>query len=79
MIRIRFIVNCYGNTGRFRIIGSDENYNEMEFDSRITNQLLKITRALDEWGIKSDGHKSIDYYQFLIFRINNGQLIEIMP
>jgi hypothetical protein len=78
-IRIRFIVNCKGETGRFRIIESDENYQERKFDSRITNQLLKITQSLDGWKIQSIKDNPKDYYQYLIFKIHNGNIIEIMP
>jgi len=78
-IRIRFIVNCKGETGRFRIIESDLNYQERNFDQRITNQLLNITQSLDGWEIQTKNNKPKDYYQYLIFKIINGDLIEIMP
>lgn len=79
LIRIRFIVNCKGNTGRFRMIGADQNYQEQAFDERITSQLLKITQSLDGWIIHTKRNKARDYYQYLIFKIVNGKLIEIMP
>ncbi|WP_313387078.1 hypothetical protein [Chishuiella sp.] len=75
LIRIQFIVNCYGETDRFRIISMDFDYKEKEFDKRITSQLLSITKNLKGWIPK----KNIDYYQYLIFKIVNGNLIEIMP
>ena len=77
-IRVRFIVNCKGDTGRFRVMGADKNYNEFEFDETITNQLLEITKSLDKW-IVLPQDKPGDYYQYLMFKINNGNLIEIMP
>ena len=78
-IRIRFIVNCQGQTGRFRMIGSDLDYQEQTFDERITGQLLKITQSLDGWAVLSKNGKPRDYYQYLIFKINNGNLIDILP
>ena len=78
-VRIRFMVNCKGETGRFRIIESDENYNEREFDKRITDQLLSITKSLDGWIGHTKKDKPQDYYQYLIFKINKGQIIDIMP
>jgi len=78
-IRIRFIVNCKGESGRFRIISSYKNYTSQSFDKRITNQLLELTRSLDGWEIQSKNEKTKDYYQYLIFKIDNGKLIEIMP
>jgi len=79
MIRIRFIVNCKGETGRFRLIGSDLNYKEQVFDEKITNQLLRITKSLDGWAVHSMNEIPQDYYQYLIFKIDSGNLIEIMP
>jgi len=79
LIRIRFVVNCKGETDRFRLMGMDENYNEKEFPASITEQLLNITKNLKGWKIKKYKEYPIDYYQYLIFKIENGQLKEILP
>ncbi|MDN3202801.1 hypothetical protein [Algoriphagus sediminis] len=78
-IRIRFIVNCKGETGRFRVLSSDENYNEMEFDPQIINQLLDITKSMDGWKILPNTETPIDYYQYLIFKMDKGKILEILP
>ena len=79
LIRIRFIVNCEGEIGRFRMISSDLNYQEQIFDQRITDQLLSITKSLEGWIAQSIREKTRDYYQYLIFKIVNGELTDIMP
>lgn len=79
LIRINFVVNCKGKTDRFRLISMDENYNEKIFLKSITNQLLIITKNLNGWKAKKYHEKDIDYYQYLIFKIENGQLKEILP
>lgn len=79
LIRINFVVNCKGQTDRFRLIAMDENYKEKEFDKTITEQLLKITKGLKGWKGKQKKGNNIDYYQYLIFKIENGQLKEILP
>ena len=79
LIRIRFIVNCKGETDRFRIISMDENYNEKKFSINITEQLLLICKELKGWLPKKLDGKEVDYYQYLIFKINRGNLIEILP
>lgn len=79
LIRINFIVNCRGKTDRFRLISMDENYNEKVFLKSITDQLLIITKNLNGWKVKKYRGEEIDYYQYLIFRIENGQLKEILP
>lgn len=80
LIRIRFIVNCEGKTGRFRIQGMNSAYEPMNFDESITSQLLEITRSLDQWKVfKNDMDRTLEYYQYLIFKIESGNLTEIMP
>jgi hypothetical protein len=57
----------------------DENYNEKVFAKSITEQLMRITKNLIGWQGKKYNEKEIDYYQYLIFKIENGQLKEILP
>lgn len=79
LIRIRFIVNCKGKSGRFRILGMDEKYNEKTFDKSITDQLLKITKELKNWKTFERNGITPDFYQYLIFKIKEGRIIEILP
>lgn len=79
LVRINFVVNCKGKTDRFRLISMDENYNTKVFQKSITDQLLKIAKNLNGWKAKKIDEKDIDYYQYLIFKIENGQLKEILP
>ena len=82
LIRIRFLVNCKGETGRFHLQGMDWNYQPFEFDSRITEQLLTISKNLSGWQpkeVQRNNRTYSNYYQYLIFKIKDGQIIEIMP
>jgi hypothetical protein len=79
LIRIRFIVNCEGKAGRFRVLQSDYNYQETEFDQDIVTQLENITKGIEKWGILYRGEIPEDYYMYLIFKITDGQLTEILP
>lgn len=78
-IRIRFIVNCKGETGRFRIIESDYEYKEFSFDENIKTQLITLTSKLNGWKILQRKNQYFDYYQYLIFKIENGSIKEILP
>lgn len=79
LIRIRFIVNCKGQTDRYRLISMDNNYQPKVFSESITTQLMTITKSLTGWKKLPDDTTPQDYYQYLIFKINNGHLIEILP
>ena len=78
-LTIRFIVNCQGNTGRYRVQGMNNDYKAMEFTGNLTRQLLDLTKQLDGWIVGEYEGKTYDYYQYLTFKIENGKLIEIMP
>ena len=78
-IRIRFIVNCKGETGRFRVMGADPDYQPQEFDSSITDQLRSLTQSLEGWALLPDKEKPQDYYQYLIFKMKDGNIEEILP
>lgn len=79
LIRIRFIVNCKGESGRFRMMCSDLNYRQKQFDIQITDQLLAITKSLNGWKPKRWKETEIDYYQYLLFKIEDGNLAAILP
>jgi len=78
MIRIRFVVNCSGETGRFRLLSADSNYKPTIFPNGVTAQLLQITKSMNGWRPKKWKDMKIDYYQNLIFRIEQGQLTNVI-
>ena len=79
LVRIRFIVNCNGEAGRFRLLGMDNDYKPKKYDSSITTELLRITKSLDKWKPKKVNGEKIDYYQYLVFKLEEGKIIEILP
>ena|SRR5688572_25018356 len=79
LIRIRFIVNCEGKAGRFRVLQSDYNYQEKNFNKEIVSQLLNITKEIENWEVFKRNEVPVDYYMYLIFKITDGQLTEILP
>ena len=79
LVSVRFLVNCRGESGRFRVKGMDENYQEKVFTSAITQQLVNITKNELEWKAFKTDKAERDYYQYLIFKIENGQIIDILP
>lgn len=78
-IRIRFIVNCEGKTGIFRIIESNENYQVQNFDERITNQLLKLQSRwlVGRFNILKISHTIITNTLFLRYIIILYSLMQI--
>ncbi len=78
-ITIRFIVNCEGKTGRFRIQEMSTDYTERSFNKELVTRCLELTKQLDGWIIKEHNSQQMDYYQYLTFKIEEGRLTEILP
>ena len=49
----------------------DQNYQETTFDNKLTDQILSITKSLKGWKSKKDNGSKFDYYQYLIFKIED--------
>jgi len=79
-IRIRFMVNCKGKIGRFSLQEMDRDYKEKRFPPEITQQLFDLVYQLDGWiPMELWLDEPVDYYKHLGFKINNGQIEEILP
>lgn len=78
-VTIRFIVNCDGETGRFRVEEMDFAYKPQKFDKKITGQLLEIVKNLNGWIPRKSNGENLDFYQYLTFKIEKGQIAEILP
>lgn len=78
-ITVRFMVNCEGKSGRFRVIELDQDYNKKEFDHSLVNQIVGTTQSLDGWKPGEYESKTYDYYQYLTFKISEGHIVNIMP
>ncbi len=79
LVRIRFIVNCKGEADRYRLLTADFNYKLKAMDERITDQLMQITKSLEGWETMYLRDQPVDYYQYLLFKIKDGQIINILP
>jgi len=79
LLRIRFTVNCKGESGRFRLLGMNDNYEEYAFSDEIVDQLLQLTKAYKDWRILSHEGFESDYYFYVTFKIKAGNIIEVLP
>ncbi|NJC26990.1 hypothetical protein [Neolewinella antarctica] len=79
-VRVRFIVNCRGESGRFRLLSADLTYAEMELDETLADDILAIVKSLDGWEpMVTDGGDSLDYYQYITVKLVDGEIKELLP
>jgi hypothetical protein len=78
-VTIRFIVNCKGEAGRFRMETLSPTLEPTRFDKTITKQLLTLTQHLNGWVPVQHEGKPIDSYYYLCFQMRDGKIITITP
>lgn len=77
-IMVRFIINCKKETGRFRIQPMDFDFSLTECPNNLKEQLLSIVKGLKEWESASEKDKGSDFSKYLNFKIQNGQIENIL-
>lgn len=78
-ITVKFLVNCQGMTGLFRVQQINNDYLEENLDNELKEKLLTFTKSLDGWMPKEIEGKKIDYYQYVTYKIVDGKISEILP
>lgn len=78
-LTIRFIINCSGKTGRFRVYELDTRYQPSKFDPGITSQLLKLTKELRGWQPAVYKNTIYDSYQYITFKLKKGAIACVLP
>ena len=78
-VRIRFVVNCKGETGRFDVLEMNRDYQAVCFQPSVSEQLLALTRELDAWEAGEFRGKTVDSFMFLTFKLKDGAIQDILP
>ncbi|HEX6428663.1 MAG TPA: hypothetical protein VF008_13300 [Niastella sp.] len=78
-ITIRFIINCSGKTGRFRMYELDKNYQPYKFHPNISSRLMQLTKELKGWQPAAYKNKIYDSYQYITFKLKKGVIECVLP
>lgn len=80
IVKIRFHINCKGESGNYKVESYSFDYATTEIDSNITEQLIQLTKSLTEWiPAQNEDGDAVNSHKFFAFKIKNGQLIDILP
>lgn len=80
IVRIQFMINCTGEVGNFKSQIYDFNYQPIPLNTDISNQFIKLINEYQFWGTPKDRTgKAVNIYKFYAFKINENQIIEILP
>lgn len=78
-ITVRFLVNCEGKTGLFRVQQMNAELKETVPDKILGEKLLRFTQSLDGWLPKEIRGLKTGYYQYLTYKIEDGKVSEVLP
>lgn len=78
-LTIRFVVNCKGETGRFRIQEMGLDYHPKKFPEALSQHLLGLCKQMIGWQSGRSETRVYDYYQYLTFTIAKGEILRITP
>ena len=79
MLTFRFVVNCNGEAGRFIAKGYDLNFQPYEFPEETINHLYEQLQKLKEWRVVVINEVPRDAYFYFTFKLNNGEITDILP
>lgn len=78
-LNIRFIINCKGQAGCYVIHENDLNLIPKTFNKDLKQQLFQLTTQLKKWNPNFTYEKHRDSYMYISYRIENGEITEIIP
>ena len=77
-IMIRFIMNCNGETGRFRTYPMNFDFSPNHGPSSLINQILDLVTDLKGWRHRHAEHQDQDCTKYINFKIQNGKIDAII-
>ena len=78
-LNFRFLVNCQGRAGWFEINEMDLNLAKTNLNDELVGRLLELTANEKHWNTLTIKGESKNYYMYILYRIENGKITEILP
>jgi hypothetical protein len=78
-LNLRFLLNCKGEIGNVEINELNTDYEKTDLNDELVSQLVTLSIAKQNWIPKEIEGKTYDSYMYLIFKIEDGEVLEILP
>ncbi len=80
-ITFKFFIDCKGTMSRVRVMQTDENYNVIRFAKNYVNDLYEFVKTLNKWPVNQEIEdiKHVNYIAFITFKIEDGQIVNVIP
>ena len=78
-MNIRFVINCEGSAGRYVIHENNLDLEPTPLNPDMVEQIFELTAQLKQWNPNVIRGNIWDSYMYLSYRIENGEITEILP
>ena len=78
-LNLRFHINCEGNVGNVEVNELDENLKLSNLNKELVQQLIDLSIDKNNWNAFEYKGEKFDTYMYLIFKIEHGNITEILP
>ena len=78
LLNLRFIINCKGDIGDIEVNQLNFDFEPIHLNNDLIDRLKRLSFRKENWKFDLTD-KPFDYYMYLIFRIENGKVVEILP
>lgn len=76
---VRFVINCQGQTDRYRTKFMSLNYtDENTVNTELQKKIIQLMRNMGNWNPGKYDGKTYDCYQHLKFLFKNSQLVDVL-
>lgn len=77
ILNLRFIISCKGDVGDVETNELDFDFNKKNLSKGLVDRLKKLSFKKENWNYEQK--ENTDYYMYLIYRIENGKVVEVLP
>lgn len=77
-ITVRFIINCNGEIGRFKLLQVGTDFKATKFSTTLTDHILELVSSLKTWRPIAFYDSDFDSYYHITLKITNGDIVEIL-
>ena len=77
MLNLRFHVNCNGLVGNLEINELNSDFQKSSLTQELVDQIIRLTSPSTNW--ETFAGKDYNYYMYLNFKIEDGDITEIIP
>lgn len=75
-LNLRFNINCDGETGNVIVTELNTDLEIISLDQKLVTELYELSMKEENW---ETADEDLNYYMYLLFKIENGKVTEILP